>query len=52
MVLLPYNASTEAKYHWIGRPFPFADRVTQTPDYLALLASLCVEEGVETRIGS
>ena len=47
--LLPYNASSEAKYAWLGRDYSPGHLPKQTPEKLLSLASLA-PEGLEVSI--
>jgi len=51
IALLPYNPATGAKYQWIGRPFTLSDKATQTKDYMASLAAICCDEGLQVQVG-
>ena len=51
MALLPYNSAAGAKYQWIDRPYPLSDKVTQSSEYMNLLAGLCRAEGLQVQIG-
>ncbi|MCW4039544.1 MAG: glycyl-radical enzyme activating protein [Candidatus Bathyarchaeota archaeon] len=51
IALLPYNAAANAKYQWIGRPYPFSQKQTQSEDYMKYLARLCTTEGLHVQIG-
>jgi len=51
IALLPYNAATGAKYQWLGRSFALSDKRTQSKDYMASLALIAHEEGLQVQIG-
>lgn len=51
MALLPYNAAAGAKYQWIGREFPLAEKETQTVEYMASLSEIASEAGLNVQVG-
>jgi pyruvate formate lyase activating enzyme len=51
IALLPYNASANAKYHWIGRPYSLSKTETQPERYMRQLSEICVKEGLDVQIG-
>lgn len=51
IALLPYNAAAGAKYQWIGRPFPLSSKETQTEEYMASLAEISRDEGLQVQVG-
>jgi pyruvate formate lyase activating enzyme len=51
IALLPYNAAANAKYQWIGRPFPLSNKQKQPEEYMKHLAHLCTNEGLHVQIG-
>ena len=51
VALLPYNAAANAKYQWIGRPYPLSNTHTQPEEHMKHLARLCTNEGLHVQIG-
>jgi pyruvate formate lyase activating enzyme len=51
IALLPYNGAAGAKYDWLGREYPLADKETQTAELMASLADLCSEAGLAVQVG-
>ena len=51
IAILPYNSAAGAKYQWIDRPYSLFDKVTQSSEYMTLLAGLCRAEGLQVQIG-
>ncbi|MDP6452272.1 MAG: glycyl-radical enzyme activating protein [SAR202 cluster bacterium] len=51
MVLLPYNSAAGAKYEWIDHPFELSNAQAQSENYMASLADLCRQEGIEVQVG-
>ncbi|TVR53006.1 MAG: glycyl-radical enzyme activating protein [Spirochaetaceae bacterium] len=47
--LMPYNAAAGAKYDWVGRSYAFADRETQTEEYMKRLVEIARERGLTVR---
>ena len=51
MALLPYNPATAAKYEWLGRPYRLAYKTSQSAEYMASLANICEEQGLQVQVG-
>jgi pyruvate formate lyase activating enzyme len=50
LALLPYNESTSAKYHWLGKVYPHPDWKTQSPDHMERLKTIAASYGLEVEI--
>ena len=48
--MLP-NSAAGAKYEWIDHPFELSNAQAQSENYMASLADLCRQEGIEVQIG-
>ena len=51
IALLPYNGAAGAKYEWIGRSYALQEKETQPADYVASLADMCRQEGLQVQVG-
>lgn len=51
IALLPYNSAAGAKYEWLGQTYKMQGLETQSEQYMARLADICRDTGLDVQVG-